>query len=62
MSKKIQEQREIILKYVNIIYNQGTTVYDNKENVDVLKVLIMDSEDLSSIFLNIHYNSLVAQL
>ena len=61
MKKKIIETRATLMKYLSIIYSKSSVIYNNQD-VDIFRVIVMNEWDISSLFLDIYYKSLVTRL
>lgn len=59
LNAKIQENKASILRYLSYIYNKGDLVYDEAQNIDVLRSIILNDGDLGEIFNDIHYKSIL---
>lgn len=59
LNAKIQENKTSILRYLSYIYNKGDLVYDEAQNIDLLRSIILNDGDLGEIFNDIHYKSIL---
>lgn len=59
LEKKIEENKSSILKYLLYIYSRGDLVYDDTHNVDVLRSIILNDGNMTDIFNDVHYKSLL---
>ena len=59
LNTKIQENKTSILRYLAYIYTKGDLVYDETQNIDVLRSIILNDGDLWEIFNDIHYKSIL---
>jgi len=59
LNAKIQENKASILRYLSYIYTKGDLVYDETQNIDVLRSIILNDGDIGEIFNDIHYKSIL---
>ena len=59
LNAKIEENKAAILRYLTYIYSKGDLVYDDAQNIDVLRSIILNDGDLGEIFNDIHYKSIL---
>lgn len=62
LKKKIAEHRKIILSYLANLYSEGNLIFDDDGNVDMMKALILTSEDTDFYLTDMTYKALVSQL
>lgn len=59
---RIREHRKVILSYLVNIYSEGNSVLDIQGNIDLIKWMILTTEDTDSSLSDITYKTLVAQM
>lgn len=59
---RIREHRKIILSYLTNIYSEWNSVLDDTGNIDLIKWMILTSEDTDFSLSDITYKTLVAQM
>lgn len=59
LNTKIDENKRSILRYLTYVYTKGDLVYDEAQNIDVLRSIILNDGDLGEIFNDIHYKSVL---
>ena len=59
LNAKIAENKTAILRYLTYIYMKGDLVYDETQNIDVLRSIILNDGNLGDIFNDIHYKSVL---
>jgi len=59
LNAKIQENKASILRYLTYIYTKGDLVYDDTQNIDVLRSIILNDGDIGEIFNDIHYKTVL---
>lgn len=59
---RIREHRAIILSYLTNIYSEGTTLLDSGGNIDLIKNMILTTEDTDFSLAEITYKTLVTQM
>lgn len=59
LTAKIEENKASILRYLTYIYTKGDLVYDETQNIDVLRSIILNDGDIGEIFNDIHYKSVL---
>ena len=59
LNTKIEENKSAILRYLAYIYTKGDLVYDETQNIDVLRSIILNDGNLGDIFNDIHYKSVL---
>lgn len=62
LQKKIVKNKHVILEYLNYIYTKGDLLYDQNQNIDVLRGILMNDGDIQDMFSDIHYKGLVSQV
>ena len=58
MKKKVDENKKILLTYIEYVYKKSNSVYE-WEKIDNLKSVILNNDDISSIINDLYYNSLM---
>lgn len=59
LNTKIQENKTSILRYLTYIYIKGDLVYDDTQNIDVLRSIILNDGNIGDIFNDIHYKTVL---
>ncbi|EKD44767.1 MAG: hypothetical protein ACD_71C00011G0001, partial [uncultured bacterium (gcode 4)] len=59
LQQKIATNKESILKYLTYIYTKGDLIYDNAQNIDVMRSIILNDGNISDILNDIHYKSIL---
>lgn len=59
LDAKIADNKASILRYLTYIYSKGDLVYDETQNIDVLRSIILNDGDLGEIFNDIHYKTIL---
>ncbi len=59
LNAKIEENKASILRYLTYIYTKGDLVYDETQNIDVIRSIILNDGNLGEIFNDIHYKSIL---
>lgn len=59
LNTKITENKAAILRYLTYVYNKGDLIYDESQNIDVLRSIILNDGDIGEIFNDIHYKSIL---
>jgi murein DD-endopeptidase MepM/ murein hydrolase activator NlpD len=59
LNAKIQENKVSILRYLTYIYTKGDFVYDDTQNIDVLRSIILNDGNIGDIFNDIHYKTVL---
>ncbi len=59
LNAKIEENKAAILRYLTYIYTKGDLVYDETQNIDVIRSIILNDGNLGEIFNDIHYKSIL---
>jgi peptidoglycan hydrolase CwlO-like protein len=59
LNTKIQDNKMSILRYLTYIYTKGDLVYDETQNIDVLRSIILNEGDIGEIFNDIHYKTIL---
>lgn len=62
LKKKIASHREIILNYLANMYSEGNLIFDENGDVDVMKALLLTSEDTDYYLRDMTYKTIVSQL
>ena len=62
LRSRIREHRQIILAYLRNIYSQGNTVLDAGGNIDLIKNMILTTEDSDFTLSDITYKTLITQM
>ncbi|GAB0174794.1 MAG: hypothetical protein HHAS10_06730 [Candidatus Altimarinota bacterium] len=62
LSVKIKKNRSIMLSYIANVYAEGNLIFDEKNEVDVFRSLILSDENIDNVAQDITYKSLVSSL
>jgi hypothetical protein len=62
MNIRISEHRSIILSYLANIYSESNNIVDNEGNIDIIKSMILTTNDSDFTLSDITYKTLVAQM
>lgn len=62
LSVKIKKNRSIMLKYLANIYAEGNLIFNESNEVDIFRALILSDQDTDNIAHDITYKSLVSSL
>jgi septal ring factor EnvC (AmiA/AmiB activator) len=54
LTKKVEENREILLDYLVHIYKKGNYMYEG-ENIDNLKTIILSGEDIGDVINDVYF-------
>lgn len=58
LKQKIEENKKILLEYLEYMYKKGNTAYDWIQ-IDNLKSIILNDEDISSVINDLYFNGLI---
>jgi septal ring factor EnvC (AmiA/AmiB activator) len=59
---RIREHRAIILAYLKNIYSEGNSILDTTGNIDLIKSMILTTEDSDFVLSDITYKTLITQM
>lgn len=59
LQQKITVNKEAILRYLTYIYSKWDLIYDDSQNVDIMRSIILNDGDISDILNDIHYKSIL---
>ncbi len=59
LKEKIKTNREILLEYVNHIYKKWNLTFNNDNNIDNIKWIILNWEDIWEILNDLHFKSIL---
>jgi hypothetical protein len=62
LRSRIREHRAIILAYLRNIYSQGNSLLDTSGNIDIIKNMILTTEDSDFTLSDITYKTLITQM
>lgn len=62
LNTRIRQHRAIILSYLTNIYSEGNTIMDDHGKIDIIKGMILTSENTDFSLSDITYKTLVAQM
>ncbi|NDK08567.1 peptidoglycan DD-metalloendopeptidase family protein [Candidatus Gracilibacteria bacterium] len=59
LKKKIKHNRQVLLEYVTHIYKEGNLTFDDSNNIDNIKGIILNGEDIGEILNDLHFKSML---
>lgn len=60
MNKEIYESKKVLLKYITHIYKKQNLIYSgDDENIDGLKTVILNSDNLSDVLSDLHFSTIL---
>ena len=59
LNEKIASNKKVILNYLRYIYLKGDGIYDQENEVDAIRTIILNDGDISEALNDIHYKSLL---
>lgn len=59
LQDRIDTNKQAILGYLSYLYSKSDLVYDDKNEVDVIKALVLSDGNLSDILSDLHFKSLI---
>lgn len=62
LQARIMKNKQTILQYLTYIYTEWDLLYDENQNIDVLRGIIMNDGDIQEVFSEIHYQWLISQV
>lgn len=62
LQQRIVKNKHVILEYLAYIYTKWDLLYDDSQNIDVLRGILMNDGDIQDTFSDIHYKTLVSQV
>ncbi len=59
LQDRIESNKQAILDYLSYIYSKSDLIYDEKNEVDVIRTLVLSDGNLSDILSDLHFKSLL---